>query len=59
MHPAALMRISDFEIYIVYLGAFNKFLDAYIPIHGLHSAGKMPDEAYKYTIKSLLETIKK
>ncbi len=37
--------------------AINRFLDAYIPIHELHSAGKMPDEAYKYTINSLLDGI--
>ena len=37
--------------------AINKFLNAFIPIHELHSAGKMPDEAYQYTIKSLLDSI--
>ena len=37
--------------------AINKFLSAYIPIHELHDAGKMPDEAYKFTINSLLENL--
>ena len=38
--------------------AINKFLDAFIPIFKLHDAGKMPDEAYKYTVTSLLEGVK-
>ena len=37
--------------------AINKFLDAFIPVFKLHDAGKMPDEAYKYTINSLLDSI--
>lgn len=38
--------------------AINKFLSAYIPIHELHSAAKMPDEAYHYTVQSLLDSVK-
>lgn len=38
--------------------AINKFLKAYIPVHELHSAGKMPDDAYNYTVQSLLNSIK-
>ncbi len=37
--------------------AINKFLDAFIPIHKLYAAGKMPDEAYKYTVNSLLDNL--
>ena len=36
----------------------NKFLDAFIPVHKLYDAGKMPEDAYKYTVQSLLEGIK-
>ncbi len=37
--------------------SINKFLSAFIPIYELHDAGKMPDEAYKYTVNSLLENL--
>lgn len=35
----------------------NKFLNAFIPIHQLHIQAKMPDEAYEYTVNSLLSGI--
>jgi len=38
--------------------AINRFLKAYIPVHELHASGKMPDDAYKYTVQSLLDSVK-
>lgn len=39
--------------------SINQFLDAFIPVYRLYDAGKMPEDAYKYTVKSLLDGIKK
>lgn len=37
----------------------NKFLNAFIPIFELYDAAKMPNEAYKYTVQSLLDNVPK
>lgn len=37
----------------------NNFLNAFIPIHKLHISRQIPEEAYHYTVESLLEGLKK